>query len=149
MAITILDYSASVPDSFSGGAAPVTIPQVPTQLQLADLGIFIPQASADTASGNVLLSVDVGVQNLGPTFNNALQFHLYRDGQEIFNTQLGTQTIGATSNYFYNVSFSTVDQNVPLGFHVYLLNVSAIISVAGQSTVQLFGPVTLSGLAIT
>ncbi|UPK45570.1 hypothetical protein [Paenibacillus pabuli] len=149
MALTILDYAATVPDNFSGGVPPTTIPQVPVQLQVADLGIFLPQITTSTAAGNVLLSADVGVQNVGPMFNNALQFHIYRDGQEIFNGQLGTQTVGALSNYFYNVSFSTVDENVPPGFHVYQLNVSSIISAPALSTVQLFGPVTFSGLGYT
>ncbi|ULO07308.1 hypothetical protein H1230_31060 [Paenibacillus sp. 19GGS1-52] len=148
MTISILNYAASVPDGFSGGVPPVTIPQVPTQLQVADLGVFIPQLTP-AANGRVLLSADVGVQNIGPTFNNALQFHIYRDGQEIFNTQLGTQTVGALSNYFYNISFSTIDEEVPPGFHVYLLNVSAIISVVALSTVQVVGPVTFSGLTIS
>lgn len=149
VALTVLDYAASVPDNFSGGVPPTTIPQVPVQLQVADLGIFLPQLTTSTAAGNVLLSADVGVQNVGPEFNNALQFHIYRDGQEIFNGQLGTQTVGALSNYFYNISFSTVDENVLPGFHVYQLNVSSIIGVPALSTVQLFGPVTFSGLGYT
>ncbi|MDO7905383.1 hypothetical protein Q5741_03030 [Paenibacillus sp. JX-17] len=151
MAIPVLDYAASVPDNTSGGAASVTIPQIPTQLQLSDLGIFIPQVTPDMNTGRVVLSADIGLQERGPIFNNAVQLHIYRDGVEIFNTIVGTQTVNAVpagAQYFYDVSFSTIDQNVPLGFHVYQLTVSAVISIAAQSTVQVVGPVTLSGLAI-
>jgi hypothetical protein len=142
MAVSIINYTASVPESIFEGTPPVTIPQVPIQLLLADLGIY------HTANANVLLSADVGVWNQGPLFNNALQLHIYRDGQEIFNTQLGTQTVGATSRYFYNVAFSTTDENVPTGFHIYQLTVASIIQTA-QSSVTQVGPITFSGLSIS
>ena len=132
LALTILDYAASVPDSFSGGLPPTTVPQTPIQLAARRPGMYLAQTSAAPVSASVLLSADIGFQNIGPDFNDALQVRIYRDGNEIFNTQIGTQTVSALSNYYYNLSVSTVDLNVPVGFHVYQLEVAAIISVVGK-----------------
>jgi hypothetical protein len=146
MTSVILDYKASVPSSFFGGTPAVTIPQTPTQLQVADPGIFLPQITSSSINNNVFLFADVGVRNLGPIFNNAVVFHIYRDGREIFNTDIGLQIPGVVTSD-YNIAFSTIDGQVPFGFHVYQLTVQAIIQTA-QSTAQVVGPITFSGLGL-
>jgi hypothetical protein len=150
MAAVILDYKASVPSSFFGGTPAMTIPQTPTQLQVADLGVFLPESTPSSINNNVFLFADVGVRNLGPLFNNAVVFHIYRDGREIFNTNVGLQSpnmIPVTATSDYNITFSTIDEQVPFGFHVYQLTVQAIIQTA-QSTAQVVGPITFSGLGL-
>lgn len=145
MSTVILDYKASVPSSFVLGTPAMTIPQTPTQLQLADLGMFLP-ATVSSTNNTVSLFADVGVRNLGPIFNNAAVFHIYRDGREIFNTDVGLQ-IPSTATSDYNITFNTIDENVPFGFHVYQLTVQAIIQTA-MSTAQVIGPITFSGLGL-
>jgi hypothetical protein len=146
LATVILDYKASVPSSFFGVTPSVVIPQTPTQLQVADLGVFLPNTIPSSAGNRVLLTADVGVRNLGPIFNNAVIFHIYRDGREIFNTNIGLQIPGVVTSD-YNVTFSTIDENVAFGFHLYQLTVQAIIQTA-QSTAQVVGPITFSGLGL-
>jgi hypothetical protein len=146
VAIVILDYKASVPSSFFSGTPAVTIPQTPTQLQIADLGMALPEITPSAAGNRVMLFADVGVRNLGPLFNNAVVIHIYRDGKEIFNTDVGLQIPGAVTSD-YNLSISTIDEQVPFGFHVYQLTVQAVIQTA-QSTAQVVGPITFSGLGL-
>ncbi|MCZ8511038.1 exosporium protein C [Paenibacillus filicis] len=146
MTTVILDYQASVPSSFFAGTPAVTVPQTPTQLQIADLGLFLPNITSSSANNQVLLTADVGVRNLGPIFNNDVVFHIYRDGREIFNTIVGLQIPGPVTSD-YNISFNTIDENVPFGFHIYQLTVYAFIQTA-QSTIQVVGPITFSGLGL-
>lgn len=142
----ILDYKASVPSSMVGGTAATTVPQVPTQLQVADLGMYLPVITPSPINNRVELFADVGAQLVtGAIFNNALIFHIYRDGREVFNTDVGLQGVNL-SGPIYNFAFSTIDESVPFGFHVYQLTVSAVIDTA-QSSVQVIGPITFSGFA--
>ncbi|MFT9846335.1 exosporium protein C [Aneurinibacillus sp. REN35] len=151
MSVIVLDYKASVPSNSFGGTAPVPIPQIPSQLQVADLGLFIPQVSPATTNNRVYLSADVSISAaVGSLFNNGVIFRIYRDGVEIFNTLEGVQRAPASPTE-YNVTFSTVDENVPSGFHVYKLVVQAIIAnnaPAVFTIAQVIGPVTFSGLAV-
>jgi hypothetical protein len=149
----ILDYKASVPSNTFGGTAPVTIPQVPTQLQLADLGMFLPQITPSSANNRVYLFADVGIRSqLGSFFNNAVLLRIYRDGVEVFNITVGLQnTPPASPAHDYNVTFNTIDEGVPFGFHVYQLTAQALIAnsaVPVFTIAQLVGPVTFSGLAL-
>ena len=151
MATVVLDYKAAVPSNSFGGVATVTVPQVPTQLQVADLGLFLPQLTPASANNRVYLFADVGINAAaGSLFNNAVIFRIYRDGVEIFNTTTGIQSaVGAASDY--NVTFSTIDEGVPFGFHVYQLTVQALIANTAApvfTIAQVVGPVTFSSLAV-
>lgn len=152
MANVILDYKASVPDNTFGGAAPQPIPQIPNQLLLADLGMFLSELTPSAASNRVYLSADVGIRSqLGSLFNNAVFFRIYRDGQEIFNTSVGLQATPVLPAHDYNITFNMIDEGVPFGFHVYQLIVQAAIAntnLAVFTIAQVVGPVTFSGLAV-
>jgi len=151
LATVVLDYKAAVPDNRYGGVAASTIPQVPTQLQVADLGLFLPQLTPSAENNRVYLFADVGISAAtGSLFNNAVIFRIYRDGAEIFNTTAGLQSaVGLERDY--NITLSTIDEGVPFGFHVYQLTVQALIAntAAPVFTIsQVVGPVTFSGLAV-
>jgi hypothetical protein len=151
LATVVLDYKAAVPSNTFGGVAAATIPQVPTQLQVANLGLFLPQLTPSAENNRVYLFADVGISAAaGSLFNNAVIFRIYRDGVEIFNTTSGLQSaVGLERDY--NITFSTIDEGVPFGFHVYQLTVQALIanSAAPVFTIaQVVGPVTFSGLAV-
>jgi hypothetical protein len=148
----ILDYKASVPDNTFGGTAAVSIPQIPNQLQVADLGMFLSELTPLAESNRVYLSADVGINSqLGSLFNNAAFFRIYRDGVEIFNTTVGLQNTPVLPAHDYNIALSTIDEGVPFGFHVYQLTVQAAISNSNPglfTMAQVVGPVTFSGLAV-
>lgn len=152
MASVILDYKASVPSNTFGGTPAVNIPQVPTQLQLADLGMFLPQITPSSESNRVFLFADVGISSqLGSLFNNAVIFRIYRDGAEIFNTTVGLQNTPILPAHDYNITFNTIDEGVPFGFHVYHLTAQALIANTAPmifTIAQVVGPVTFSGLAL-
>jgi hypothetical protein len=152
LANVILDYKASVPDNTFGGAAAQPIPQIPNQLLLADLGMFLSELTPSAASNRVYLSADVGISSqLGSLFNNAVFFRIYRDGQEIFNTTVGVQNTPVLPAHDYNVAFNMIDEGVPFGFHVYQLTAQAVIAnsnIGVFTMAQVVGPVTFSGLAV-
>ncbi|UQD51863.1 exosporium protein C [Bacillus methanolicus] len=153
MTSVVLDYKASVPSNTFGGNPAVNIPQIPTQLQLADLGMFLPEITPSSESNRVFLFADVGISSqLGSFFNNAVIFRIYRDGVEIFNTTVGLQnTPPASPPHDYNVTFNTIDEGVPFGFHVYQLTAQALIANTAPmvfTIAQVVGPVTFSGLAL-
>jgi len=142
----ILDYKASVPSSTVLGAGTVTIPQAPNLLMVADLGIFISEVTPPTMN-RVMLSGDLGVRSLGPLFNNVVGLHVYRDGVEVFNSLTGLQIPAGGTTFNYNIVFHFVDEFVPTGFHVYQFGVNAFIQTV-QSSTQVIGPITFSGLAV-
>ncbi len=152
MANIVLDYKAAVPSNSFGGSPPINIPQIPNQLQIADLGLFLPQLTPSVEGNRVLLSANVGISaQLGSLFNNAVIFRIYRDGEEIFNTTVDLQNTPVLPAHDYNVTISTIDEAIPFGFHVYQLVVQAAIanSAPGVFTIaQVVGPVTFSGLAV-
>ena len=63
MANVVLDYKASVPSSTSGGTAHQFIPQIPSQLQVADLGMFLPELTmeAQTIVYSYLRMLELGL----------------------------------------------------------------------------------------
>jgi hypothetical protein len=152
LANVILDYKASVPDNQFGGVAAISIPQIPTQLQVADLGMFLSELTPSAASNRVYLSADVGINSqLGSIFNNAVFLRIYRDGVEIFNTTVGLQNTPSLPAHDYNITLNTIDEGVSFGFHVYQLTVQAVIANSNPglfTMAQVVGPVTFSGLAV-
>ncbi|NWQ42663.1 exosporium protein C [Bacillus sp. EB106-08-02-XG196] len=152
MANVILDYKASVPNNTFGGTEAVTIPQIPNQLQVAGLGMFLSELTPSAESNRVYLSADVGINSqLGSVFNNAVFFRIYRDGVEIFNTVVGLQNTPTLPAHDYNVTLSTIDEGVPFGFHVYQLTVQAVVANSNPpffTIAQVVGPVSFSGLAV-
>ncbi|SFS95004.1 hypothetical protein [Marininema halotolerans] len=136
----ILNYQASVPQSVQGVAPSVNIPNTPARVQLAGLGIFIP--TANNGNNRVQLKATIGVQLVPPASSSSL-FRIFRDGGEIFNTEIFLDKVILDNN---SSSFHTIDFNVSAGFHVYTLTVEQT-SGPPMST-QVIGPIVFSGLVI-
>jgi len=137
MAEKILDYKASVPNSNTSTAL-IPIPASPTNVQLADLGLFL--SSPVPMPNRVRLIATIGIHNLS---NDVVQvlFRVFRDGNEIFNTQQGLEDGFSERNY--TVSLQALDFNVSSGFHKYTLTAEGLT--LGDVVI---GPITFTGLAI-
>ncbi|SFS95068.1 hypothetical protein [Marininema halotolerans] len=133
----VINYQASVPQSVQGVAAPVAIPASPARVQLAGLGVFIPQVNA--GNNRVQLKATIGVQSLIGT--NQYLFRIFRDGAEIFNTEASMDT---TNLKFIGSEFHTIDFDVAAAFHVYSLTVENLT----EGDAQVIGPIVFSGIVI-
>ena len=168
MAKVVLDYKASVPSSMIGGTAPQFIPQIPSQLQVADLGMFLSELTTEAANNRVFLSADVGVRVIASftmdidadaPLNNRVElnatvgvaatdsnprviFQVFRNGDFIFSTQQGLQ---AAAEQFYPVKLTAIDFNVSHGLHTYTLTVER--STLGGGVASVAGPITFGGIA--
>ncbi|SFS59496.1 hypothetical protein [Marininema halotolerans] len=140
MALTILDYAASVPANTTFSAS-IIIPTAPNRLQLASIGIFIPTTAG--GANRVELTTSVGLlRNIFGSSGTVL-FRILRDGNEIFNG-LQTTSSGAPPGFASVVpTFETIDFDVPAGFHVYSVTVESILF-----DNSVIGPITFSGTAI-
>lgn len=139
MAEQILDYKASVPNSTASSTL-ITVPLSPSNVQLADLGLFLTPPVP--MPNRVRLIATVGIQNLSNTIQQVV-FRVFRDGNPIFSTQQGLEP--PDDEQFYTVSMQALDFNVPSGFHVYTLTVERLTATAGDVVV---GPITFTCLAI-
>ncbi|SFS95058.1 hypothetical protein [Marininema halotolerans] len=133
----VINYQASVPQSVQGVAPPVAIPTSPTRVQLAGLGVFIPQSNA--GNNSVQLKATIGVESVSGT--NQYLFRIFRDGVEIFNTEASMDSVNLT---FISSAFHTIDFDVAGGFHVYSLTVENLTG----GTAQVIGPIVFSGIVI-
>ncbi|SFS95040.1 hypothetical protein [Marininema halotolerans] len=134
----VINYQASVPQSVQGVAPPVVIPTSPARVQLAVLGIFIPQAHA--GNNRVQLKATVGVGSV-ISFSDQYLFRMFRDGAEIFNTAASLNLVNVS---FMSSGFHTIDFDVAAGFHVYSLTVENLTG----GTAQVIGPIVFSGIVI-
>jgi hypothetical protein len=134
----ILDYQAVQPISKTGDTTFV-IPFTPSRATLASIQIGIPTNSS--FNNQVQLIASVGVK--GITNISQVLFRIFRDGQEIFNTQVGIES--TDSEQYYIQTFQAIDSNISAGCHIYTLTVENLTAGASADVV---GPLTFSGLAI-
>lgn len=139
MAEQILNYKASEPSNATGGIAAIPIPASPANTVLADLGIFLAPPAPQPNRVRLIATVSLQTTAIGV---DQILFRIFRDGNQIFNTQQSVDFVGFEN--FYTVSMQAIDFNVSSGFHVYTLTVERL---TGTNTVVV-GPITFSGLAI-
>ncbi|SFS59508.1 hypothetical protein [Marininema halotolerans] len=140
MSRKILNYAASVPLSVQSGST--LIPNSPARLQLAGIGIFIPNTAA--GANRVELTACVGILKNVSSSTGRIFFRIFRDGNEIFNGIQYTPSSGPPGAQTTTFAFETIDFNVPAGFHTYAVTVESLISVNSVA-----GPITFSGAAIS
>ncbi|MBS4177026.1 exosporium protein C [Lederbergia citrea] len=137
--VQIIDYRAAQPISRVNLNRPITIPRSPLRLSLANIRIRIPSGAT---RNRVELIATVGVH--GVTGTSQILFRIFRDGRQIFNTQVGVES-DPTSEVNYVETFQAIDFNVGQGTHVYQVTAQNLTSGTEAAVV---GPVSFSGLAI-
>ena len=136
--VQVLDYQAIEPlSSFNPGNA-FQIPQSPFKLLLASIQINIP--SSATGNNSVELVSTVGVE--GMTNISQIVFRILRNGQEIYNTQVGAESADSEINYAF--TFQAIDFNIS-GVNFYQLTAK---NATPGTQASIVGPVSFSGLAI-
>ena len=137
--VQIIDYQAEQPIRRVNLNRPITIPRSPLRVSLANIRLTIPR---DATRNRVELIATVGVH--GVTGTSQILFRIFRDGREIFNTQVGVESDPA-SEVNYVETFQAIDFNVGQGTHVYQVTAQNLTSGTEAAVV---GPVSFSGLAI-
>ncbi|WP_313432032.1 exosporium protein C [Siminovitchia terrae] len=136
----IIDYEATEPVRKVDRIRPIPITHSPKKLKLAHITITIPRRDAN--ENDVELIATVGVR--GVTGTSQLLFKIFRDGKEIFRTQVGIESDPA-SEVNYVETFQTIDMDVGKGKHRYQVTVENITPGTEAAVV---GPISFSGLAI-
>jgi len=132
--VQVLDYQATQPlSSFDPGIA-FPIPQTPDSALLASIEINIPSSSS--MNNRVELISTGGVE--GITNIAQIVFRIFRNGLEIYNTQ-----VGAEINYAF--TFQAIDLNLPAGTNFYQLTAE---NITPNTQANIIGPVSFSALAI-
>ena len=85
--VQIIDYQAAQPIRRFTPSRPTTIPRSPLRVSLATIRIRIPSGAT---INRVELIATVGVH--GVTGIAQILFRIFRDGSEIFNTQVGVES---------------------------------------------------------
>ncbi|SES17566.1 exosporium protein C [Psychrobacillus sp. OK032] len=137
--VQIIDYQAAQPIRRVNLNNPIMIPRSPLRVSLANIRISIPSGAT---RNRVELIATVGVH--GVTGTSQILFRIFRDGREIFNTQVGVES-DTTSEVNYVETFQAIDFNVGQGTHVYQVTAQNLTSGTEAAVV---GPVSFSGLAI-
>ncbi|MCG7345494.1 exosporium protein C [Sporosarcina sp. ACRSL] len=137
--VRILDYQAVQPIRRFTPSRPITIPRSPLRVSLATIRVRIPSGAP---RNRVELIATVGVR--GVTGVSQILFRIFRDGREIFNTQVGIES-DPESEVNYVETFQAIDFNVGQGTHVYQVTAQNLTSGTEAAVV---GPVSFSGLAI-
>jgi hypothetical protein len=137
--VQVLDYQAVEPLSSFNPSIAITIPQAPFRILLASIQINIPSSAA--GNNRVELISTVGVE--GITDISQIAFRIFRNGQEIFTTQVGAESTG--SEQTYNFTFQAIDFNLTSGANFYQLFAE---NATPNTQANVVGPVSFSGLAI-
>ncbi|MBS4196835.1 exosporium protein C [Lederbergia citri] len=137
--VSIIDYQATQPAS-RVNQVNLSIPHSPFRTTLATIRITIPRSNA--TNNRVELISTVGVR--GVTGTSQLLFRIFRDGRQIFKTQVGVES-DPTSEVNYVETFQAIDTNVRKGIHTYQVTVENITRGTEAAVV---GPISFSGLAI-
>ncbi|KAB2328593.1 exosporium protein C [Cytobacillus depressus] len=137
--VRVLDFQATQPLNSFNPAKGFIIPQAPQSVPLATIRINIP--SIATRNNHVELIATVGVE--GITGIAQILFRIFRDGEEIFNTQTGIESAGSEQNYA--ITFQAIDTNLRAGSHVYEVTAE---NITGNTTANVVGPISFSGLAV-
>jgi len=137
--VQILDYQAVEPLSTFNPEIAFPIPQAPFKILLASIQINIPGTAS--RNNNVELLASVGVT--GVTNISQLVFRIFRNGQEIYNTQNGAESTGSEQNYIF--TFQAIDSNLIAGANFYQVFVE---NVTPGTQANIVGPISFSGLAI-
>lgn len=135
----IIDYQAVEPLSSFSLENAFTIPQAPFKVILASIQINIPAKA--TGNNKVELISTVGVE--GITDIAQVVFRIFRNGQEIFNTQDGVESAGSEQNYSF--TFQAIDFNLTAGVNFYQLTAE---NITPNTQADVVGPISFSGLAI-
>lgn len=117
-----------------------TIPHASRRLVLATIRLNTG-TSGNITRNKVELLATVGVR--GVTGISQIRFRIFRNGTEIYNTQVGIESTGSERNYA--VSFQAINSNVS-GTHTYTLTVENRTT---GTTATIVGPVNFSGLSTT
>ncbi|MBP0723668.1 exosporium protein C [Bacillus sp. RG28] len=135
----VLDYQATQPlNGFDPGIA-FPIPQTPDSALLASIQINIPSSSS--MNNRVELISTVGVE--GITNIAQIVFRIFRNGLEIYNTQVGAESAGSEINYAF--TFQAIDLNLSSGTNSYQLTAE---NITPNTQANIIGPVSFSALAI-
>lgn len=137
--VKTIDYQAAQPFRRFTPSRPTTIPRSPLRVSLATIRIRIPSGKT---LNRVELVATVGVR--GVTGVSQILFRIFRDGREIFNTQVGIES-DSESEVNYVETFQAIDFNVGQGSHVYQVTAQ---NLTRGTEAEIVGPVSFSGLAI-
>jgi len=137
--VQVLDYHATEPLSIFNPGNAFQIPQSPFKILLASIQINIP--SSATLNNRVELISTVGVE--GITNIAQIVFRIFRNGQEIYNTQVGAESSDSEINYAF--TFQAIDFNLASGTNFYQLTAE---NATPDTQANVVGPVNFSGLAI-
>ena len=138
--VQVLDYQATEPLSSFNPAIGFPIPVTPFSVPLASIQLTIPSSAA--GNNKVELFSTVGAE--GISNSSQVVFRIFRNGQEIFNTQTGVEPPVA-SEVNYNLTFQSIDFNLPSGVNLYQLTAE---NINFNALANIVGPVSFSGLAI-
>ncbi|MFC5451013.1 exosporium protein C [Paenibacillus aestuarii] len=136
--VRVLDKAAVQPRRRFNLANSFIIRRSPARSRLATITLRIPMNSQPN---RVDLVATVGVR--GVTGIAQVLFRIFRDGREIFNTQVGIESTGSEQNYA--VTFQAEDRNVRVGSHVYTVTAE---NRTANTRADVVGPISLSGLAV-
>jgi hypothetical protein len=131
MAVNLLDFRASAPNTNNFPGAQVTVDNSFTTL--ANVGVFLPAVSPNRVEV-------VATAQLNATGSRQVGFRILRDGVTIYNSVQGVQSFEGS----YTVTMEAVDFNAPAGFHVYTFQ--AVVLNAGLTVTA--STRTLSALAL-
>jgi hypothetical protein len=137
--VQVLDYQATEPLSRFNPAIGFPIPVTPFAVPLASIQINIPSSAA--GNNKVELISTVGAE--GISNSSQVLFRIFRNGQEIFNTQTGVEP-PVVSEVNYNLTFQAIDSNLPSGVNLYQLTAENV----NHALANIVGPVSFSGKAI-
>jgi hypothetical protein len=136
--VNILDFNEIVPSRTASEIMPIPIPTSATPQTLATISITLDPGAP--LNNRLELNASVGVAGTGSV--SQVVFRIFRDSTPIFVTQQGVQT---AAEQFYIARIVTVDFNVAIGTHQYVLTVER--STVG-ATASVAGPISLSALAL-
>lgn len=139
MSAKVIDYRATQIRRRFNLSAARTIPHSTSRLRLATIRLNTGNSS-NRNNNRVELLATVGVR--GVTGISQLLFRIFRDGREIFNTQVGVESTGSEMNYVE--TFQAIDTRIS-GTHTYTLTVE---NRTVGATAQLVGPLNFSGLSL-
>jgi hypothetical protein len=137
--VQVLDYQAVEPLSSFNPSIGIPIPQAPFRILLASIQINIPSS----ASGNNKVELISSVAVEGITNISQIAFRIFRNGQEIYTTQVGAESVDSELNY--NFTFQAIDFNLSSGANFYQLFAE---NATPGTQANLVGPLSFSGLAI-
>lgn len=140
MSAQVIDYKATQSRRRFNLTTATTIPHASRRLVLATIRLNTG-TSGNITRNKVELLATVGVR--GVTGISQIRFRIFRNGTEIYNTQVGIESTGSERNYA--VSFQAINSNVS-GTHTYTLTVENRTT---GTTATIVGPVNFSGLSTT